>query len=75
MIKRSGPSCSQEELIHDAGRGSREAFDELVRRFRDEMIAVAHRATGSREVAEDIVQDAFLQAFQALPDLNPYICG
>src|SRR5215212_7074173 len=70
MITRYGPCCSQEELIHAAGLGSREAFDELVHRFRDEMIGVACRATGSREAAEDIVQDAFLQAFRALPTLQ-----
>lgn len=63
------PPKSDEELVLAARHGSREAFDELVSRFRDAMLAVA-QATGSREAAEDVVQDAFLQAFRALPQLQ-----
>jgi RNA polymerase sigma-70 factor, ECF subfamily len=63
-------TISSEELVREARRGDRQAFDELVRRFRDAMVVVAQEAIGSREAAEDVVQDAFLQALRALPQLH-----
>jgi RNA polymerase sigma-70 factor (ECF subfamily) len=58
------------ELVREAQRGSPAAFDALVRRFRELMLAVARQEIGSREAAEDVVQDALLQAFRALPQLQ-----
>lgn len=58
------------DLVREAQRGSPEAFDALVRRFRDLMLAVARQEIDSREAAEDVVQDALLQAFRALPQLQ-----
>src|SRR5207244_8483604 len=68
MAAEERPSIS--ELVREAQRGNPEAFDALVRRFRDLMVAVARQEIGSREAAEDVVQDALLQAFRALPQLQ-----
>lgn len=64
------PDASDEELVLHARRGNDAAFDELVRRFRGAVIAVAEQTTGSRDCAEDVAQDAFLQAYRALPQLQ-----
>jgi RNA polymerase sigma-70 factor (ECF subfamily) len=45
--------------------GDRTAFEELVRRHRDRMWAVALRTLGDREEAADALQDAFVSAFRA----------
>jgi RNA polymerase sigma-70 factor (ECF subfamily) len=69
-MSRQIPDASDEELVQSARRGDTAAFDELVRRFRGAVIAVAEQTTGSRDCAEDVAQDAFLQAFRALPQLQ-----
>jgi RNA polymerase sigma-70 factor (ECF subfamily) len=53
-------------LVGLAKRGSDEAFDELVRRHAPKLHAVARRIVG-REEAHDVVQDAFISAYRALP--------
>ncbi|OKJ26630.1 MULTISPECIES: RNA polymerase sigma factor SigM [unclassified Streptomyces] len=45
--------------------GDPDAFDELVRRHRDRLWAVALRTLGDREEAADAVQDALVSAFRA----------
>jgi RNA polymerase sigma-70 factor (ECF subfamily) len=62
-----GGSRSDEALVRRAQRGDRGAFDELVRRHRDRVYAVALRLTRSPADAEDALQDAFVNAFRALP--------
>jgi RNA polymerase sigma-70 factor (ECF subfamily) len=49
--------------------GNLDAFGELVRRYRRAAVRIADAIAGP-EAAEDIAQDAFLLAFQALPDLD-----
>lgn len=55
-----------EELVRRAKGGDREAFAELVRRFRPRIYALALHLTGSRSDADDIAQDAFLRAFRQI---------
>ncbi len=57
------------ELAIAAVLGNLEAFGELVRRYRRAAVRIAAGIAGW-EAAEDIAQDAFLLAFQALPDLD-----
>lgn len=54
------------QLVLIAKRGSSEAFDELVRRHAPKLHAVAARIVG-REEAYDVIQDAFISAYRALP--------
>ncbi|MDS1271463.1 RNA polymerase sigma factor SigM [Lipingzhangella sp. LS1_29] len=56
---------SDSELLSRHTAGDRQAFDELVRRHRDRMWAVAIRVLGEPEEAADALQDAFLSAFRA----------
>ncbi|MGH3655301.1 MAG: RNA polymerase sigma factor SigM [Micromonosporaceae bacterium] len=47
--------------------GDRDAFNEIVRRHRDRLWAVALRTLGDREEAADALQDALLSAYRAAP--------
>jgi RNA polymerase sigma-70 factor (ECF subfamily) len=55
-----------EVLVDAARRGDRGAFDELVRRYRPRIFALALHITGCRSDADDVVQDAFLRAYHSL---------
>lgn len=67
---RLGADASTEALVEAARRGDARAFNHLVRRYRPRILALALHLTGSRSDAEDVAQDTFLKAFQALPDFE-----
>ncbi|MEJ7844617.1 MAG: RNA polymerase sigma factor, partial [Acidimicrobiales bacterium] len=50
-------------------RGDRDAFDELYRRYHDRLVQYCWRRVGDRHVAEELAQESFLRALQALPRL------
>jgi RNA polymerase sigma-70 factor (ECF subfamily) len=54
------------ELIREAQRGSRAAFDQLVRQYDQAVIRLAYHLTGSEQDAQDIHQEAFLKAYRHL---------
>lgn len=53
-------------LVRAAKRGDDAAFEELVRRYDRNVFRIAQHITQNREDAEDVVQDAFLKAYQNL---------
>jgi RNA polymerase sigma-70 factor (ECF subfamily) len=53
-------------LVDEARRGNRAAFDELVRRYRDRILALALHLSGQPSEAEDITQEVFLKAYLKL---------
>jgi RNA polymerase sigma-70 factor (ECF subfamily) len=53
-------------LVERARRGDPAAFCELVRRYRDRIVALALHLSGSASDADDIAQDVFLAAYQRL---------
>src|SRR5256884_3209157 len=64
---RVEPPVSDElALVQAAKRGDVAAFEELVRRYDRNVFRIAQHITQNREDAEDVVQDAFLKAFQNL---------
>ena len=54
-------------LIAEAVAGRRDAFGELVTRYQARLYNAALRVVGHPDDAADVVQEAFLNAFQALP--------
>ena len=70
MKQISWKERNDSELVLAALLGNLEAFDELVIRFRPAVFAVARQIVASNEDAEDVVQDVFLLAFKALPQLD-----
>ena len=58
---------SEESILVDAARaGDIRAFESLVRRYDRNVFRIAQHITQNREDAEDVVQDAFLKAYQNL---------
>lgn len=53
-----------------ADNNKNKAFDELYSRYQRAMLTVAQQIVRNTSDAEDIVQDAFLLAFEALPQLD-----
>lgn len=53
-------------LVNRAKAGDDGAFEELVRRYRDRILALALHLSGNESEAEDITQEVFLKAYQKL---------
>ena len=62
--------ASDAELVVAALAGNTQAFDVLVNRYRRAMLTVAQQIVRNPADAEDVVQDALLRAFEALPQLS-----
>src|SRR2546429_2924654 len=64
------PSASspQEEqpLVRRAKTGDLEAYDELVRRYQERIYATIYHMTANHEDANDLAQETFIKAYQAL---------
>ena len=58
------------ELVQAGLEGDLGAFEKLVERYQDVLYRHALCYVHRREEAQDIVQEAFLKAFQELPSLN-----
>jgi RNA polymerase sigma-70 factor (ECF subfamily) len=61
----SGGAPSDHALLRAHLAGDRNAFNQLIRRHRDRLWAVALRTLGDREEAADALQDALLSAYRA----------
>ena len=57
-------------LVAEAKAGSYAAFEELVNRYEQKIYRLGANITGNSEDAEDVLQEAFLKAFQHLPDFR-----
>jgi RNA polymerase sigma-70 factor (ECF subfamily) len=53
-------------LVNSARGGDVEAFEKLVRQYDRQIFRIAQHITQNREDAEDVVQDAFLKAYEKL---------
>ena len=53
-------------LVHASKSGDVAAFEEPVKRYDRKLLRIAQHLTHNREDAEDVVQEAFLKAFQHL---------
>ena len=57
-------------LVREAQRGSRVAFEELVRHYDQAVLRLAMHLTGSEHEAQDIYQDAFLKAYKSIANFR-----
>lgn len=53
-------------LVQSAREGDMAAFEQLIKRYDRNVFRIANHITQNREDAEDVVQDAFLKAYQKL---------
>ena len=74
-------TTSDEELVLASLGGDREAFGQIVERYQRLLCSLAYSAVGNLSESEDVAQEAFLTAWQKLPDLKdpaklrPWLCG
>jgi RNA polymerase sigma-70 factor (ECF subfamily) len=59
-------NADDSRLIADCLQGRTAAFGELVRRYQDRLYNTVFRLVDNAEDAQDVVQDAFLNAYQSL---------
>ena len=73
--------AAQEKLVGESRRGSAMAFTALIGSYERIALSVAYSVTGDSGIAGDVVQDAFLRAWQRIGDLKesekfgPWLCG
>ena len=64
MVSQSLSRVDDTQLIREAQRGDRVAFEELVRQYDRAVLRLALHLTGSESDAQDIYQEAFLKAYR-----------
>src|SRR5262245_56459758 len=62
----SSPPLDESTLVKRARQGDLGAYDELVRRYQERIYATIYHMTANHEDANDLAQEAFIKAFQAL---------
>jgi RNA polymerase sigma-70 factor, ECF subfamily len=70
MASEAWGRATETELIREAQKGSRTAFEALVRQYDQQVLRLALRLTGSEQDAQDIHQEAFLKAYRYLPNFR-----
>ncbi len=67
-LPESEPAAPMAEmdLVRRAQRGDLEAYDELIKRYQERIYATVYHMTSNHEDANDLAQDSFIKAFQAL---------
>ncbi len=63
--EQEGPS--DDELVLKSQQGDVHAFDQLVERYHSKIYGLTYNMTSNREDAEDLTQEIFIKAFEALP--------
>ena len=70
MASEAWGRATETELIREAQKGSRTAFEALVRQYDQPVLRLALRLTGSEQDAQDIHQEAFLKAYRYLANFR-----
>jgi RNA polymerase sigma-70 factor (ECF subfamily) len=66
MDARALQRTEDDDLIREAQRGQRAAFDSLVRRYDQSVLRLALHMLGNEQDAQDIHQEAFIKAYRHL---------
>ena len=64
--KKAGEDTSELALVQAAKKGDLEAFSDLVKRYDRNIFRIAQHITHNEDDAQDVVQEAFLKAYQNL---------
>jgi len=66
-VPEEANGSADEELVLRSQQGDMHAFDELVERYHGKIYGLTYNMTSNREDAEDLTQEVFVKAFEALP--------
>jgi RNA polymerase sigma-70 factor, ECF subfamily len=69
-IEETPEQVEQRLIVARALQGDHEAFTEIVDQYSTLMLRTASMIVGDRDIAEDVVQDALIQAWNHLADLR-----
>lgn len=64
IAKKPDSTVSDEDLIERFQQGEAQAYDQIVRRYKDQLLNFVFRFLGNAEEAEDIVQETFLRVYR-----------
>lgn len=67
---RNSATPSDGELVARVLAGDRPAYDELIRRYQRQGVAVAYRLLGNTHDALEVTQDAFMKGYSSLSSLQ-----
>ncbi len=67
---RAQQRAEDDELIRQAQKGDRSAFDSLVRRYDRSVLRLALHMLGNEEDAQDVHQEAFIKAYRHLSNFR-----
>lgn len=70
MQDETPPGKADQALVEQTLAGDRRAFDELIRKYQRQAVAVSYRLLGNTQDALEVTQDAFLKAFTSLDTLQ-----
>jgi RNA polymerase sigma-70 factor (ECF subfamily) len=70
MTNASAGGNADEELVRLAQSGQQSAFNELIKRYQRQAVAVSYRLLGNTHDALEVTQDAFLKAYTNLATLQ-----
>lgn len=63
--------AAEGDLVRQAQQGNTAAFGQLVARYQRVVFQIAYRLIRNRQEAEDVAQDTFVKAYQALERFDP----
>jgi RNA polymerase sigma factor RpoE len=63
---KSAAAAEEMQLVNRARQGDMAAYDDLVRRYQERIYATVYHMTSNHEDANDLAQEAFIKAYQAL---------
>jgi RNA polymerase sigma-70 factor, ECF subfamily len=58
-------------LMLRAGKGDRQAFEQIVLKYQKSIINTAYRYTGNPSIAEDLAQEVFVRVYRAASSYKP----
>ena len=62
---------SDKEIVASCQAGNRQDFDILIGRYSGKLYQIAYGMLGNEQDAEEVVQDAFVRAYRAMPVFLP----
>lgn len=70
MAREEERVLDERKCIHAAAAGNRNAYGELVGKYQSVVYRVCLKMTGNPHMAEDLGQEVFIKAYDALPDFR-----
>jgi RNA polymerase sigma-70 factor (ECF subfamily) len=70
IVREHLNNLTEDDLVKAAQKGDLDSFNHLVLLFQDRIFGFVSRILGDEDLAADITQDAFIKAYQSLPQFR-----